>query len=401
MKLFFDDASFDSELQRTAAKASYGCADLGEVFAIAARITPADLDSWYRAWFAAGVDNRDLAESEASRGNVYTATQAFLRASEYFRSAYFYTRRDYTGDALQDAWRASREAFWDAIPHLPVPTERVQIPFEGMQLPGYLFLPPDAAAHTLAGDGGLPVLIFPAGYDGPAEETYSLGAVEAAMRGFAVLTFDGPGQGEMLYAHRVPFRFDFETVVAAAIDVVAARDGLDASRLGIVGRSFGGYLAPRAAANEPRIAAMTADPAQLDMGAAFATHLPRSLLDMLHNDDPAFNDAIWEAYPGVVGQEYWLSRARSHGCDTPLEYVKEMAKYTVDVSAIACPTFVSYGEGDFAQSDSKTFYDRLTVENKRFVMYRDADGGGGHCEGMGPSRFFADAFGWLAGALST
>ena len=95
-----------------------------------------------------------------------------------------------------------------------------------------------------------------------------------------------------------------------------------------------------------------------------------------------------------------MSRARSHGCTTPLEYFKELTKFTVDVEAIRCPTFVSYGEGDFAQADTREFYDRLTVENKRFVMYKEADGGGGHCEGMGPSRFFADAFGWLAGVLA-
>jgi hypothetical protein len=41
-------------------------------------------------------------------------------------------------------------------------------------------------------------------------------------------------------------------------------------------------------------------------------------------------------------------------------------------------------------------YDELTVDNKQFVMYRNADGGGGgHCEGMGPSRYYTDVFGWL------
>jgi hypothetical protein len=35
VKLYVDDAEFDAQLQRTAAKIAYGCADLGEVFAIA------------------------------------------------------------------------------------------------------------------------------------------------------------------------------------------------------------------------------------------------------------------------------------------------------------------------------------------------------------------------------
>ncbi len=76
-----------------------------------------------------------------------------------------------------------------------------------------------------------------------------------------------------------------------------------------------------------------------------------------------------------------------------------MAKWVVDVPSITCPTFVSYGEGDFAQVMTKDFYDRLTVADKQFVMYREADGAGGHCEGMGPSRFFADALGWFEDRL--
>ena len=37
MKFYFDDVSFDGQLQRAVAKAPYGCVDLGEVFAIATR----------------------------------------------------------------------------------------------------------------------------------------------------------------------------------------------------------------------------------------------------------------------------------------------------------------------------------------------------------------------------
>ena len=94
MKLYFDDPTFDFQVQRTAAKASYGCADLGEVFAIAARITMGDLDSWYREWFAAGESNQKLAEKEAASGHEENARQAYLRASEYYRSAYYFCRRD-------------------------------------------------------------------------------------------------------------------------------------------------------------------------------------------------------------------------------------------------------------------------------------------------------------------
>jgi hypothetical protein len=43
---------------------------------------------------------------------------------------------------------------------------------------------------------------------------------------------------------------------------------------------------------------------------------------------------------------------------------------------------------------TKHFCDRVTVADEQFVMHREADAGG-CCEGMGPSRFFADGLGWL------
>ena len=391
MKLYFDDTTFDGQLQRTAAKASYAACDLGEMFAVASRITPGDYDSWYREWFAAGESNRELADVEAAKGHTESARQAYLRASEYYRSAYFFSRRDPEGGALLAAYRAARDTFRAAVPHLPFPTEHVQIPYDGVRLDGYVITPPSGPSDK--------VLLWPAGYDSPVEEAYGLGAAEAAARGITVLAFEGPGQGGALYELELPFRHDFEVVTSAVLDFVESRTDLSGARVGMVGRSFGGYLAPRAASKEPRLAAIAADPAQSDMGAAFHKMFPPDWAPLLEKGDPAFNDEVWKAFPGVAGQEWWLSRAKSHGLSTPLAYVQEMAKWVVDVAAITCPTFVSYGEGDFAQVMTKDFYDRLTVSEKQFVMYREADGAGGHCEGMGPSRYFADVLGWFEDRL--
>ena len=58
-------------------------------------------------------------------------------------------------------------------------------------------------------------------------------------------------------------------------------------------------------------------------------------------------------------------------------------------------TTVSYGEGDFAQVSTEAFFNRLPNPNKHLVVYRDAQGSGGHCEGLGPTRYFSDLYGWL------
>ena len=392
MKLFFDDAEFDAQLQRTAAKAACRAADLGQVLSVARHVTPGDYASWYAQWFAEGRKEAELARAESARGHPHNAGEAWLRAGEYFRSAYFFARRYPQGAALLAAWRRCRDAFRAAGPALPFAVEAVRIPWRhDIHLEGYVLRARSAASA--------PTVLMPCGYDSPVEEFYSLGGAEAALRGFNVVAFSGPGQAEMLYERGIPFRPDFEAVVGPVIDFVErtaeSGGGLDATRIALVGRSFGGYLAPRAASREPRVGALAADPAQSDMAANLAARFPPEWLELLEHGDPALNDKVWSAFPGMRGQEFWLSRLRAHGLATPLEYCQEMRRWTVDVEAIRCPAFVSYGEGDFAQVSTEAFFERLPNPNKRLVVYRDADGSGGHCEGMGPTRYFSDLFGWL------
>lgn len=392
MKLHFDDADFDQQLQRTFAKASARCCDVGEVFAVAHRIEEGNLDSWHDEWFAAGESNRLLAEASESTGATRDAGDAYLRAGECYRSAYFFCRRDPHGDQLLESYRLSRDMFRRAMGHLPVQAEAIQIPYENdVVIPGYVLWG--------VGDRSGPTALIPSGYDSPVEESYSLGGLEAALRGMNVVMFGGPGQGEMLYESGLGFRHDFEAVVGPVLDAVADHEGLDPDRVVLIGRSFGGYLAPRAAACDHRIRVLAADPAQTDMFATVRATLPAAWLTMVEAEDPAFNDEFWAANQGLAKQEHWLSRFRAHNLDQPLDYVRELRRWVVDVEAIACPTYVSYGEGDDAEATSKDFYERLKVP-KHFEMFEEADGSGGHCEGIGQSRYYAGVFGFIAEHLA-
>ncbi len=392
MKLFFEGAEFDQQLQRTIAKASSRMCDVGEVFAVAHRIEQGNLDSWHDEWFAAGESNRQLGEASETAQASRDAGDAYLRASECYRSAYFFCRRDPHGAQLLESFRLSREMFRRALPHLPVEAEVVEIAYEGgVAIPGYILWG--------VGDRSGPTALIPAGYDSPIEESYTLGGLEAALRGMNVVMFGGPGQGEMLYESGLGFRHDFEAVVGPVLDFVAAHDRLASDRVAMIGRSFGGYLAPRAAAADHRIGVLAADPAQTDMFAVIRAQLPAPWLEMIEHDDPAFNDLFWKANQGLDKQEYWLSRFRAHNLDEPLDYVREMQRWVVDVEAIACPTYVSYGEGDYAEATSRDFYDRLAVP-KHFEVFADADGSGGHCEGMGQARYYAGVFEFVAEHLA-
>jgi pimeloyl-ACP methyl ester carboxylesterase len=73
-------------------------------------------------------------------------------------------------------------------------------------------------------------------------------------RGMATVSLDGPGQGET--GLTLPIRADYEVAVTPLLELLAGRCDLDHDRIGLAGVSLGGYYAPRAAAFEPRVAAV-------------------------------------------------------------------------------------------------------------------------------------------------
>ena len=121
MKLFFDDAPFDGQLQRSVAKCDSGMANVGECLYIASQITPGDRDSWYAAWsgFADGLAQQ--ADGAVAAGHTISATSLNLRAAEYYRQSFFWHRGDLDGHELTTAYAASVKAFRAALPHLPRP----------------------------------------------------------------------------------------------------------------------------------------------------------------------------------------------------------------------------------------------------------------------------------------
>ena len=137
MKLYFDDHGFDGQLQRTVGKSDAGMANVGECLYIASQIAAGDRDSWYGAWsaFADGLVAQATAAEEA--GHFVSAASMRLRASEYYRQAFFWHRENLDGKELTTAYPASVDAFRRSLPHLPR-TGRV---IEG-DTPGYLFAPP-------------------------------------------------------------------------------------------------------------------------------------------------------------------------------------------------------------------------------------------------------------------
>jgi dipeptidyl aminopeptidase/acylaminoacyl peptidase len=200
-------------------------------------------EDWCEAWVTQGAEHEALAEAALEAGNIVTAGEAFVRAALYFHFGQLLAFAD--REQKRQVQERKVRACTRALPHLQPPGVRVEIPFEDLRFPAHLRLPEGARK--------VPCILLTAGADSTKEEFVSL-ENEFLKRGLATLSYDGPGQGETWY--RMKLRDDFEKAVSAIIDYLQKeRPEVDARRIAIWGRSLGGYLAPRAAASDPRIAA--------------------------------------------------------------------------------------------------------------------------------------------------
>src|SRR6516225_4497212 len=94
MKLTFKDQTFSFELLRAVGYAPYSGADIGECLATAERITEGDLESWHREWLRTADRIRTIAEEALAKQHLISAREAFLRASNYYRTAEFFLHVD-------------------------------------------------------------------------------------------------------------------------------------------------------------------------------------------------------------------------------------------------------------------------------------------------------------------
>jgi Prolyl oligopeptidase family len=122
------------------------------------------------------------------------------------------------------------------------PIESFDIDFEGAKLPAYFIA---------GGEGKRPTLIALGGFDSTMEEVYGWIGTVAAQYGWHCLIFEGPGQWTALKTNPgLLFRPDYEKPVSAVVDYLFSRPDVDQDKVALIGYSFGGYLAPRAAAGE-------------------------------------------------------------------------------------------------------------------------------------------------------
>ena len=396
MRLALDDDLLDAQLLRTVGAAPYGGADIGECLATARTVSGTDLDGWYSAWTELARSTAELAEAARAAGRLATARAAYFRASNYHRNAGVVLMGAPLDARLRSANAAQTDAFRKGAELLAVPPEVVAIPFEGTTLPGYHF--------RSAGAGPRPTVILLGGYDGTAEELYFFNGVAALACGYDVLAFDGPGQGSALIQQGLVLRPDYGTVVGAVVDFLIGRPDVDPHRIALVGLSLGGFLAPRAAADEPRLAACIADCGSFDLFAAALERMPARLAAGLRAGKRSARFLLGRVLRSLAAKPTagWALRRGMlvHGVATPLAYVEALRDYSLvgHAERITCPTFVCNADGDDISASAPKLAAALRCPHE-FRTFTAAEGAGDHCEAGARTLFHARAFDWLDGVL--
>lgn len=203
-----------------------------DVERIIPKITSLDPDLWGREWAKFGAQYEKMAEDQLQQGKKQAAGVTFYLAYEYYRVGRYPVP---SSPEKMRCYEGVLRTFGKAAPLMDPPLERVEIPFEGKKVIGYLQIP--------SGVDRPPVVMHWGGVDGWKEDRRTNNDKLLAL-GLACFTIDMPGTGENPCLGSDPRA---ERTFAAAMDYLAPRRDIDGTRIACMGASFGGYWAAKLA----------------------------------------------------------------------------------------------------------------------------------------------------------
>lgn len=323
-----------------------------------------DLDTWYNVWRNLGV----RAEKE----------KRFLHAAYYYRLAEFFLRES---PEKQEMYKQSIDNFYKIIgSDKDIRIEYV--PYQGKSMKTLVF-------HSENPIGNLVVF---GGYDSFIEEFY-LAVKEWTSLGYNIYLFEGPGQGETL-KRGLTFEPHWEKPVGAVLDYFELQDAY------VIGVSWGGYLALRAAAYDERISKVVAYDVLYDGFDCMTNPFPQPIKGLIkflfQIKAKKIINAIIE---NVAKKKLIVDWAVSHGqyitgTKSPYDFYAHLMKHSLKgiMSNIKCDVLLLAGEHDhYIPSPHYNILMQGVTCAKSLSgrVFTESEGGAEHCQ-VGNHRLASD-----------
>lgn len=400
------DSEFHFVLMTVLANSNGQGASTGEVLRLANQIKPSDFNSWYDEFkYMADQIHSQAKAVNATRFPV-SAREAYFRAAAYYRFAPFFLRHNWSDERMFTAWDSQLACFETAIKLLPEPAERILLnTSHGFVVPGYFFPAPKEVVAPGNNSKRKPTVVACTGYDGAQEELYHTIGLEILARGYNFVTYEGPGQATVRLQQNIGFIPEWWEAATPVVDYLAKRDDVDMSRLVHYGLSYGGLLAPLAATQEHRFAAVIAIEGLVNAQQLFEEQFGPELTELFTSGNrTAFNNAIDKYYnsPGAsssfkwaVDQGMWAFNEK-----TPFDWFTKLGTIFLDgpkMQQIKCPVFVGSGQDDSTAGDGQPEEAaRLLGDKAYYHLFKTEVGAGEHCAIGAESQLAMVTLDWLA-----
>lgn len=388
----FSDEEMDFQLIRQMGSSSFMGASVGECLSVAGRINEGDPKSWVEEFKKLAEWQENDARKRAHKGHTISARDQFLKATNSYRAAEYYT--SVLNPEHRELGLKARYCFAEAMHNLWHTFEETMLTYKNIELPVYFMSPgPDVSDRK--------TLMIVSGFDGTLEEEYLMRGFSALERGYNVALFAGPGQMDVFrFYSTTRFEPDFENPVQTVLEYVADRPEVDSTKIALMGISFGGYFASRAAAHVPEIKALIANSPILrlhDYLTAFTGYDPAEAPDEMNFTIEDIAEIPEKEFPPErkIAGENLIARFGEKSFKDTFIYLRDFSLGDA-IENITCPSLALVGEGEGGepekQSEEFTKKVKGPVTKYKFTEFEGADA---HCQLGNVSYAAAVALDWL------
>lgn len=397
------DPNFHYETLRSIGLARYMGGDISEQLNLIPKIKPRDLESWYREWRA--LADRVLAqidEDSLDKHSDVTIRDVYFRVSHYVFVSDFFLHGNVSDPRLRENYDLWREYYDLANARLDIPGEHVLLDTaSGFKVPVIIYRAAKASA-----DKPRPTLLVGGGFDSNYEECMHCFGFPALERGYNVVLYEGPGQPTLLHTQKVGFIHDWEKVVTPIMDYLFEHQGdttafIDPTKIGLIGLSLGGCLSLRAAAFEPRLAAVIAIDGVYSFLECALAGMPELAEPWKNGDAEAFNAAFEDLGPDASTNRRWLHDHLKFSFQEtdPWKLFQTIAKMGLGdgvAQKIKMPAFVGEAKGDLFFGDQPQRVARDIGSNATLVKFGTDQAASAHVQSGANAYLNARICDWFA-----